>query len=454
MSPSPRRTPLAPLSLGLAAVALGHALQVASGHVHPQAIAWLGVAIVLTAAAVALPEAKLPWSDRASDALLGAGLLFAFAELWWKPPGAAAPFTEAATLLPFHVALALATLLAAVIVAAPERLARYTLPSLLLLHFALGVWLIRTSPSPLIDVYAIHRQSLDELLRGGNPYALTFANIYPTTIMYGAGQLSGARLNFGYCYPPIDLLMALPGHLLFGDYRYSFLGCISLSGLLVGGALPGRRATVAAGLLLFTPRVFYVIEHGWTEPVVALLLCATLVAALRRPRLLVAALGLLLVSKQYAFFLIPPALALLLAGRDAEAKRRIFLGAALVGAAVTLPFLLWSPRAFGWDVVALQFHSPFRRDALSFLAWLTTLGGPELPSLVGFLAAVAAVALSVVRGARTVAGFGAATALTLLIFFAFNKQAFCNYYYLCIVALCAAAAAWPSTSPSPPPSLT
>ena len=334
----------------------------------------------------------------------------------------------------------------------PVSFARLTLPSLLLLHFAIGVWVIRTSPSPVIDVYAIHRQSLDELLRGENPFAMTFANIYSSTIMYGPGQILNGRLDFGYCYPPLNLLLALPGHVLFGDYRYSYLACVSISGALLGLALPGRRATLAAALLLLTPRGFYVIEHGWTDPVVALLVCSTVICAVRAPRLLPVSLGLLLFSKQYTFLLIPAIIALLLFKQSWRLKRRTLLLSAAIGSALTLPFLLWNPRAFLWDVVALQFHSPFRPDSLSYLAFIASLGGPRLPSLVGFAAALPAVALSLRRGARTAAGFAASTALTLLLFFAFNKQAFCNYYFLCIAGLCAAAAAWPASEPAPSPS--
>jgi hypothetical protein len=52
-----------------------------------------------------------------------------------------------------------------------------------------------------------------------------------------------------------------------------------------------------------------------------------------------------------------------------------------------------------------------------------------------------AIALALWRAPRTPAGFAAASALVFLVFFAFNKQAFTNYYSLVIGALCTAAAA-------------
>jgi hypothetical protein len=41
---------------------------------------------------------------------------------------------------------------------------------------------------------------------------------------------------------------------------------------------------------------------------------------------------------------------------------------------------------------------------------------------------------------RTIAGWAMAVCLTYIIFFAFNKQAFCNYYFMIIGFACLAAA--------------
>jgi hypothetical protein len=67
------------------------------------------------------------------------------------------------------------------------------------------------------------------------------------------------------------------------------------------------------------------------------------------------------------------------------------------------------------------------------------------------MALVAVSALSLWRLPSTPAGFAAAVALNSFAFFAFNKQAFCNYYFFVIGALCVALAVWRApTSPSEP----
>ena len=92
-------------------------------------------------------------------------------------------------------------------------------------------------------------------------------------------------------------------------------------------------------------------------------------------------------------------------------------------------------------MLSLQFQLPFRMDSLSYLVWLTYNTGVQPPAAVGFLMMVPAVALMAWRGARTPAGFAAAVALIFLSFFAFNKQAFINYYFFVIGAMCCAVAA-------------
>lgn len=59
----------------------------------------------------------------------------------------------------------------------------------------------------------------------------------------------------------------------------------------------------------------------------------------------------------------------------------------------------------------------------------------------GFLMLIPSGLLVLCSAARTPAGFPASTALVYVLFFAFNRQAFANYYYLVIGAMCCAIAA-------------
>jgi hypothetical protein len=130
---------------------------------------------------------------------------------------------------------------------------------------------------------------------------------------------------------------------------------------------------------------------------------------------------------------------------------KVFVAAALV----TLPFVFWDVGAFWHSAVALQFNQPFRWDALSFLAWWRGGDRSPLPAhvlAIPFVALAVATAAVLWRCRHTPAGFAAGTAMVFFVFFALGKQAFANYYYFVIGAMCCAVAtATPSAADEPEP---
>src|SRR4029453_2208588 len=218
--------------------------------------------------------------------------------------------------------------------------------------------------------------------------------IYPNESFYGPGLVVKGILQFGYPYPPLPLLLTWPA-LYLGDIRYAHLLGLTLGGAAIAFARPGRLAPLAAALLLFSPRVGLLIQMSWTEPFTILFLGATVLCALRAPRLLPLSLGLLLATKQYLVFLLP--LVWLLAP---ERRRALVLLGQAVGVAVlvTLPLALWKPEAFVRSAITLQFRQPFRDDALSVLVPLARAGMPRvLGTILPLGLAALATVLSLVR---------------------------------------------------------
>src|SRR6185503_13408791 len=110
-----------------------------------------------------------------------------------------------------------------------------------------------------------------------DPYRISYANIYENAEsrkFYNPEAVIGGRLAQAFPYPPPPLLLAVPGHVLFGDYRYSELALLIGAAALIGFS-GGMPALLAAAALLTTPRVWFVIEEGWTEPVSVFLLALT-----------------------------------------------------------------------------------------------------------------------------------------------------------------------------------
>jgi MYXO-CTERM domain-containing protein len=292
-------------------------------------------------------------------------------------------------------------------------------------------------------VFGFQTQSAQALLSGQDPYSIHFDSIYnlqSTQRLYAPGDYSedGRRLLFGYLYMPLALLLTLPGYLL-GDIRYAMAAAVSITTLLLAFMRPGRLGLVAAAGLLFMPRTPNVIDLAWNEPLVVMLLALTVFSAIRLPKLTPYAFGLLLASKQYMPFAV--VLSPLLFGWDWRRLLAALLRAGITALVVTLPLVLPDVGAFVHSAILFQFHQPFRREALSFLVpWFQMTGSP--PSAVfGFLALVLVGAAALWRLRPSPANFTVAVAVSYFAFFAFNKQAFMNYYFFAIAALWCSVAA-------------
>jgi hypothetical protein len=301
---------------------------------------------------------------------------------------------------------------------------------------------------PDIDVFMFQQAGSEALVQGRNPYEVRFPSVYPYgTPFYGRQVVDrNNQLLYGFPYPPLSLLLVVPGFFFGGDIRFAHVVAVALTAVLMVAACPGRWAALVASLFLLTPRVFFVIEQSWTEPLLAFMFSLVMFCALRWRRGLPYALGLFFATKQYTVIAVP-LVWLLTTGPNGWRQFRIILTkAAAVVVAVCLPFVVWNPVAFVRDVVVFQFLQPFRGDALSYLAWIKNqYPGFRVRAWTPFVGVIPAIPFSIWRCGRTPAGFAAATTVVFLLFFAFNKQAFCNYYYFEIATACwAAVAAGPS----------
>jgi hypothetical protein len=454
--------------LALAAVAVGYGVHMRDGEYSFQegwnrvlAIHWVGVGIVLTAAGVILSRVREPrWGGHAVIVLLALCLAFQFVQLLISPPSGWHDWSNdlrlpgARSIRLYYAGVAAAGVLSAGLLFRDPVIRRVCLAAVLLTHLLLGCWMVRATPNPKIDVFVFQQQAPAALLHGKNPYAMTFEDIYASDKpgerkVYGAGMAKDGKTGFGFPYPPVSLLMSTAGYAAAGDYRYAHAVYMTLAATLLAFARPSRLAALAAVLLLFTPRAFFVIGRGWSEPNVAVLLAAVVFCALRFPKVLPFALGLFLASKQYLVLAGPAVVVLAMAQADCRRAWGLIWKSALVAIVVTAPLALWDWKSFWYSTVTVQKEAPFRDDALSFLVWWksnvgdTLLGRPlaQAAVITSFGAAALGILLGLWRASRTVAGFAAVLALTFLPFYALNKQAFANYYYFTTACLCAAAAA-------------
>jgi hypothetical protein len=406
----------------IAVVLLGAAIQRDSGMYSDIAI------IAVTAGILACAWGAFAPNRGARPAILGAAVFWAFFELLTSNPAGA--LTVAPRPAMFGLLLCLAAAFAVCTTPSP-RWRRIAFCVALAVHFLVGAWVVRNS-RPVVDVYVFHRTGSAELAAGRDPYSVRMPNLYgpsDSQLLYGPGIADGNRLTIGFPYPPLSMLLSFLGYVVAGDCRYAHLAAMTLAAALMAFARPGRLSYIGATLFLFTPRLFNVLAQSWTEPLVVFLLACVVFCRVRMPRLAPWAAGLFFASKQYLAIFAPLVLR----------KRRDYVKAAVPALLVTTPLAVWHFGDFFHSVVLCQFLQPVRMDALSYVAMLARVH-IGFPAWGAFALAGLALVLVLWKTPDTASGVCSGIAFVALVFFAFNKQAFCNYYFFVIGALCCAIA--------------
>jgi hypothetical protein len=308
---------------------------------------------------------------------------------------------------------------------------RWFWPRLLALFVAgalLRVGPVVASPDPVIDVYAWLDQAPAKLLHGDNPYPAVYVSPY--------GTERARRFDMDFdpdprpaAYPPLPILLALPFKAAGLDVRYANVVCDLLAALvlLAVGWSKGNRwlGAVAAGIYLFLPRVPYLIEQAWYEPMLAALLGWGLFLTERRRRLGYLLLGLGLTGKQFGLPLLLPL---------ARSLRRRVVGL-LLGVAVALllfvPFLLWDAKEFLYVVLFKHLGRSPMADSITIHSGFLNLLGVDLPR--PLLLAVAGILIGWVtwKTPEKVTAGALWMATALLTFCLFHTQGYFNYFYLC-----------------------
>jgi hypothetical protein len=297
--------------------------------------------------------------------------------------------------------------------------------ALVLIHGSLAFLLERAAPGTNIDTYTFQRDACKSLLQGNDPYGATQANIFDsfhTEVFFGPGMVVNGRVQVGFQYPPLTLLWVVPGYLL-GDVRYSYILAVIISAALSFAISPDKGGLGIVSVLLLSPATFLVENRCWTEPLVLMMLSATVYAAVRKRSWLPVALGLFLATKQYNFLALP-FIGCFVWPFQWKAYWKLAGLSLAIGAATLLPFAIWNFRGLWHDLVLFHLAQPFRPDAVSFAVLFPFMLklGPAL--LVAFMAWAIRV------GMRNSAQFAAAYGVALLLLVSTSKQAFANYYFL------------------------
>jgi hypothetical protein len=429
------------MALTLFALALGHAVDLNDGDYGRWPLIWLTVALAFCVLAICNPrwDALQPSCRRWLPVILALAIAhqsYFLLSRVWSDAHITLAFSAVAILGLFQFLNLRPTL-------------RWSLMVIMVLAFCVAGALAFNlhSKDPHIDVFLFQEDAAWALTHGINPYVFKYPSIYPPgTPYYGPGVVdANGILTVGCPYPPLSILLTLPGYLLGGDVRYSHLLAMGLSAGLIalvprmsGSDRASRTAApLAATLLLLMPRAIYVLDLSWTEPLLVLMFSLVMLSALRWPKALPVTLGLYLSTKQYTVLTLPLLPLLIDRPNHWRTLWRLLLKAFLVVLAINLPFMLWNVRAFYRALVEFQLMQSFRNDALSYLVFIRRHGlETPLPAWISLVPLVVMIPVCLRRVTSSPAGFAAAVTVVHLVFFAFNKQAFCNYYYFVIATAC------------------
>jgi len=422
----------------LAALAVALALQISSGTYDERALVLVTLATLATLiGAVWRRRGEVVESPIAAQAVLGAGCAAGLAcHLFTTPTYYADPRAFQGGFRWFAL-LSLVVLSAYLCIHLRASLIRARFLLLLLCFALLGIVVIRASPRPRIDVWVFQQGGADALLHGANPYSASYPDIYgPDALAPYAPELLQGRRVAAFPYPPLTLLVGAPAFAAFGDIRYALLALTVAAAWFIARAAPGNTGELAAALVLFQPRTMFVLEQAWTEPLVLFCFALTVYAIARAAHWVLAgaALGLLAASKQYSLFLVVP-LAFLMP------RRRSLWVAAAVLLALLVPFALPDPEGFWRGLVRFHFAQAFRADSLSLTALAVRLAGPSVQAiaLAGVALGAAVLAFCARRRLELPLACAAAAAAWAAVLI-WNKQSFCNYWWLCSALLAMAAA--------------
>lgn len=331
--------------------------------------------------------------------------------------------------------------------ASPSRL---WLPLLTVIaaFLVLALYAVRVTPAEQTDVYLFQRDAAAAFVHGTDPYTITHQDIFgeQSSYFYPRGLYSNGRVHIGFAYPPLALLMILPGYLL-GDLRYSGIAALVISVLLLVRIRMDKFVLLVIAILLLSPTTFYVLSRGFSEPLMLLTLALTLYAADRRSRWLFLALAAFLSSKQYSLLALPFAF-VLIPNCDWKQYARLLMLALGTSLILCAPFAIWNFRHFWNDLVVLSFIVPFRPESLSFSVLAAKLRWGPLPPALPIVAVLSACFWCLAKARREPSMFACCFAFLFLVLLALHKQAFVNYYFLVVGAMLQAAiAAKPVAAP-------
>ncbi len=288
---------------------------------------------------------------------------------------------------------------------------------LLAIPFISQILIIANTPSPKIDVYEIVQTASKEILRGKNPYEITYKKLY-----------QDKEPNY-YIYMPLSFLVTIPFRFLFGDVRFASVFSnlvICFIFLKLGKKIGGNNELgyLFPLIFLYQPLTTFVIGEGWLDTIlIALLLLFGYFYQIKQKKVLsyiflASTLGI----KQNMFLLLPFILKL----NNINIKQLLLAYIPII--LLILLFLLRSPAEFISDTIKEPYFRETRYDALTIFSLIHSLIQFKLPKIL-YLFPVFLLPFFLLKKWGSLSIFYSSFAIWFLSSLLFFREAFLNQYY-------------------------
>ncbi len=280
------------------------------------------------------------------------------------------------------------------------------------------VLVVVNTPHPKIDVFDILQGASYGILKGANPYTMTFNQIY---------------LNITpdyFTYMPLSFLINIPSRIIFGDVRFTSIASLLVTCLViyfVGKRQKIKEETSMLIILLFIyhPLLTLIVGEGWLDPILVALFALFGYLYLSHTNkfwsyfMLALALGI----KQNMFLVLP----FLVKLKSFNLQKLVLAYVPII--LIILLFFTLSPQDFISDVVKEPFFRNTRFDALTFYSFLYNLNPSiQIPKII-FLLPLLLIPLILSRKWISIGDFYLAFAIWFLSSLIFFREAFLNQYY-------------------------
>lgn len=294
---------------------------------------------------------------------------------------------------------------------------KYKFYILIFIAFLIRIFILFSSPRPLIDVFDIQQAAPRVLISGQNPYSVSFKT------------WEGIDYDV-FTYGPAVVLLDLPAVLLLNDPRFTMVFAEMGTAFLLFLILKKKNtlfpvAEIIPLIFLYQPRAVFTIEQAWVDPLLVFILTIFVYLLYFRKRLILSSiiLGLSLSIKQYSILLLP----FLLKSRWYNFKQLIISFAS--AAIIVVPFMVWNFKDFVNDVILFNLKIAPRYDSNSLNSLLHRSLNVDIPPYFIILLVLILFVLLLKRLIdRPYLIFLAGAILTLGVFLLY-KLAFLHYYY-------------------------